>query len=51
MPEDSQVIAGRRNGGRSLLLHLLGRDARPLRNDLDIVVGHIWICLDGELMK
>ena len=36
---------------RNLLLDLFGGDARPLRDDFDIVVGYVWICFDGELMK
>ena len=34
-----------------LLLDLLGRDARPLRDDVDVIVGHIGIGFDGKAME
>src|SRR3974390_1161948 len=38
-------------GDGHLLLDLLGGDARPLRDDLDIVVGNIGIGFDGKLVE
>ena len=34
-----------------LLLDLFGRDSRPLRDDLDVVVGHVRIGFHGKLVK
>ncbi len=34
-----------------LLLDLFGGDPRPLRNDFDVVIGDVGICLDRELVK
>ena len=34
-----------------LLLDLLGRDARPLRDDLDVIVGHVRIGVDGQMVE
>ena len=39
------------NGNRDLLLHLFGRMARPLSNDLNVVVGNVRIGLHGKVMK
>jgi hypothetical protein len=39
------------SGNRHLLLDLLGGDARPLRDDLDVVVGHVGISFDRQLME
>ncbi len=36
---------------RDLLLNLLRRNSRPLRDDLDIVVRHVGISFDRKLMK
>ena len=36
---------------RDLLFDLLRRDSRPLRNDLDVVIRHVRIGLDGKVMK
>ncbi len=38
-------------GNGDLLLDLLGGDARPLRDDFHIIVGHVGIRFDGKLMK
>ena len=38
-----------RNG--DLLLDLLGGDAGPLRDDLDVIVRHVGIGFDGKLME
>src|SRR5271165_4514552 len=35
----------------NLLFHLLSRAARPLRNDVDVVVGHVRIRFDGQIGK
>ena len=34
-----------------LLLDLFGGNSRPLRDDLDVVVGHVGIGFDGKLME
>jgi hypothetical protein len=39
------------NGDRDLLFNLLRRDARPLRDDFDVVVGYVGICFNGELVE
>ncbi len=39
------------NGYRDLLLHLFGRAPRPLRNHLDVVVGHVRISFDRQIVK
>ncbi len=36
---------------RDLLLDLLRRDSRPLRDDLHIVVRHVRIRFDGKLVE
>src|SRR5580700_459789 len=36
---------------RDLLLHLFGGDSRPLRNDFHVVVRHVGIGFDGQLME
>ena len=36
---------------RDLLLHLLGGDSRPLRDDLDVVVRDVGIGFDRKLME
>src|SRR5215472_11234244 len=36
---------------RDLLFYLLGRDSRPLGDDLDVVVSHIRIRLHGEAVE
>ena len=38
-----------RNG--DLLLDLLGRNSRPLGDDLDVVVRHVGIGFDGKLVE
>src|SRR6516165_4233745 len=38
-----------RNG--DLLFHLLGRDSRPLGNDLHIVVGDVGVGLDRQALE
>ena len=39
----------KRNG--DLLLHLFGGAARPLGDDLDVVVGHVGIRFDGQAVE
>jgi hypothetical protein len=39
------------NGDGDLLLHLFGRAARPLRDDLHVVVGYIRISFDGQILE
>ena len=34
---------------RDLLLDLLGRNSRPLRDDFDVIVGDVGIGLDGKI--
>ena len=34
-----------------LLLHFFGGAARPLRDDLDIVIGHVGIGFDGQVVE
>ena len=36
---------------RDLLLHFFGRAARPLRDDLDVVVGHVRIGFHRQIVK
>src|SRR5437588_4797583 len=36
---------------RDLLLDLFGRDSRPLRDDVDIIIGNVRIRLDGKRVK
>ena len=36
---------------RDLLLDLLGGDARPLRDDFDVVIGNVGISFDRKLME
>ena len=36
---------------RDLLLHLLGGDSRPLRDDLHVVVRDVGIRFDGKLVE
>ena len=36
---------------RDLLLDLLGRDPGPLRDDLDVVVGHVRIRFDRQIVE
>ena len=38
-----------RNG--DLLFDLLRRNSRPLRDDLDVVIGHVGIGLNGQMME
>ena len=39
------------DGNRNLLLHLFGRAAGPLGNDLDIVISHIRIRFHGQIVE
>jgi len=39
------------NGNGDLLLDFFGGAARPLRDDLDVVVGDVGIGFDGKLME
>ena len=39
------------DGNGDLLLNLLRRYARPLRDDVDIIVGHVGIGFDRQTMK
>ena len=34
-----------------LLLHLFGRAPGPLRDDLDVVIGHIGVGFDGQSLE
>ena len=36
---------------RHLLLDLFRRDARPLRDDFNVIVRHIGVRFDGELVE
>ena len=36
---------------RHLLLDLLGRDARPLGDDFDVVISHVRVGFDRQLME
>jgi hypothetical protein len=38
------------DGDCDLSLHLFRRSARPLGDDLDIVIGHVWIGFNGKAM-
>ena len=38
-------------GNRNLLFDLLGRNSRPLGNDLNVVVGDIGIGLNGQALE
>ena len=38
-------------GNRDLLLDLFGRHSGPLRDDLDVVVGHVGVSLHRKLME
>ncbi len=39
------------DGNRDLLLHFFGRPARPLRDDLDVVVGDVGVRFDGQVAE
>ena len=39
------------DGNRDLLFHLFRRSARPLRNDLDVIIRHVGIGFDEKAMK
>ena len=39
------------DGDGDLLLNLFGGAARPLRDDLDVVVGDVGIGLDGQAVE
>lgn len=39
------------NRNRHLLFNILRGVSRPLRDDVDVVVGNIRVCFDGQVME
>ena len=51
MREVGQAIHLQLNGNGDLALHFLGGAARPLRDDIDVVVGNVRVGLHREPVK
>jgi len=51
MLEMWKTVHDRFNEDRDLLLDLLRRPTGPLRDDVDVVVGDVWIGLDWQGVK
>ncbi len=51
MIQVGDAIHGDFERNRDLLFHLLRGPARPLRNHLNVVIGYVGICLDGQVVK
>ena len=45
------AVHGDFQGNSDLLLDLLGGDPRPLGDDFDVIVGHVRIGVDGQIVE